>query len=107
MFNFMKHTNTLTIRDLTDKLHANLGYCKLVEFTYTCKYPNTKVTDLYIRLITDDEAYTVRFDADYVDEILKDDDLASEFALSLATKFKKMQEINHKIEEGTQTKETK
>ena len=103
MFNFKKHTTTLTIRDLTDKLLAHLGRNAIIAFMYACKYPNTKVTDIYIRwVITDDEGYTVRFDADYIDEILKDNDLSVEFASSLANRFKKMKEINSKIEEGSQ-----
>lgn len=108
MFNFKKHTNTLTIRDLTNKIHVHLGHDAVVAFMYVCKYPATKVTDIYIRwVITDNEGYTIRFDADYVDEILKDNDLADKFASSLAIKFKKMHEIDHKIEEGSQTKESK
>ena len=107
MFNFKKHKNTLTIRDLTNKLFTCLGRNATVTFDYACAYPNTEVTDLFIHWeVTRDEVYTVRFDADYVDEILKDDDLAFEFASSLAFKFKQMQKINQKIEEGTQSKES-
>ena len=103
MFNlFKKHTTTLTIRDLTDKLLAHLGCDATVAFLYVRKYPNIKVTDLYIRwIISNDEGYVVRFDADYVDELLKDEESANNLASLLAIKFKKMREIGHKVEEGS------
>lgn len=107
MFKFKKHTNILTIRDLTNKLYNYLGCNSSVTFWYARVYPNTKVTELFISwLVTHDEVYTVRFDADYIDEILKDEDDSAAFAAALAKKFKKMQEIDSKIEKCSSMKET-